>query len=56
MQISFYPTERVAVFIDGANLYSAARTLGFDIDYRKLLDFLSAKGQLVRAFYYTALA
>ena len=56
MQISFYPTERVAVFIDGANLYSAARTLGFDIDYRKLLDMLSAKGQLVRAFYYTALA
>ncbi len=56
MQLSFYPTERVAVFIDGANLYSAARTLGFDIDYRKLLDMLSAKGQLVRAFYYTALA
>jgi uncharacterized LabA/DUF88 family protein len=56
MQLSFYPTERVAVFIDGANLYSAARTLGFDIDYRKLLEMLSAKGQLVRAFYYTALA
>ncbi len=56
MPLSFYPTERVAVFIDGANLYSAARTLGFDIDYRKLLDMLSAKGQLVRAFYYTALA
>ena len=56
MPLSFYPTERVAVFIDGANLYSAARTLGFDIDYRKLLEMLSAKGQLVRAFYYTALA
>jgi uncharacterized LabA/DUF88 family protein len=56
MQLSFYPTERVAVFIDGANLYSAARTLGFDIDYRKLLEMLSAKCQLVRAFYYTALA
>jgi uncharacterized LabA/DUF88 family protein len=56
MQISFYPSERVAVFIDGANLYSAARTLGFDIDYRKLLEMLSTKGRLVRAFYYTALA
>ena len=56
MQLSFNPSERVAVFIDGANLYSAARSLGFDIDYRRLLDFLSNKGRLVRAFYYTALA
>ncbi|MFD2263075.1 NYN domain-containing protein [Lacibacterium aquatile] len=51
----FYPTERVAVFIDGANLYSAARTLGFDIDYRKLLDQFAKKAMLIRAFYYTAL-
>ncbi len=56
MQLSFYATERVAVFIDGANLYSAARSLGFDIDYRRLLELLSSKGRLVRAFYYTALA
>jgi len=56
MQLQFYPTERVAVFIDGANLYSAARLLGFDIDYRRLLDLLRGKAQLVRAFYYTALA
>lgn len=56
MQLSFYPTERVAVFIDGANLYSAARLLGFDIDYRRLLDLLRTKARLVRAFYYTALA
>ena len=34
----FYPQERIAVFIDGANLYSAARKLGFDIDYKRLLD------------------
>lgn len=51
----FYPNEKVAVFIDGANLYSAARTLGFDIDYRKLLDQFSKKSNLIRAFYYTAL-
>jgi uncharacterized LabA/DUF88 family protein len=55
MQLSFYATERVAAFIDGANLYSAARSLGFDIDYRRLLELLSSKGRLVRAFYYTAL-
>lgn len=51
----FYDTERVALFIDGANLYAAARSLGFDIDYRKLLDLFAERGRLIRAFYYTAL-
>ncbi len=51
----FYPQERLALFIDGSNLYAAARALGFDIDYKKLLEEFSAKGHLVRAFYYTAL-
>ena len=51
----FYPNERIALFIDGANLYSAARGLGFDIDYKRLLDHFRTKGVLVRAFYYTAL-
>ncbi len=52
--MTFYPDERIAVFIDGANLYNAARGLGFDIDYRRLLQLFSSKGRLVRAFYYTA--
>src|ERR1700733_7177596 len=51
----FYPQERIAIFIDGANLYSAARGLGFDIDYKRLLDLFRSKGRLIRAFYYTAL-
>jgi len=51
----FYPEERLAIFIDGANLYSAARGLAFDIDYRRLLELFSTKGRLIRAFYYTAL-
>lgn len=51
----FYADERVALFIDGANLYAAARALGFDIDYRKLLGWASQRGRLIRAFYYTAL-
>lgn len=50
----FYPQERIALFIDGPNLYSAARSLGFDIDYKNLLNFFREKGTLVRAFYYTA--
>src|SRR3954465_3908015 len=51
----FYQEERIAMFIDGANLYAAARALGFDIDYKRLLDLFASKGRLVRAFYYTAL-
>ena len=51
----FYEGERVALFIDGANLYAAARALGFDIDYKRLLELFSAGTRLIRAFYYTAL-
>jgi uncharacterized LabA/DUF88 family protein len=53
--MNFYPEERIGLFIDGANLYAAARTLGFDIDYKRLLEHFAAKGRLLRAFYYTAL-
>ena len=45
---------RIAAFIDGANLYSTARALGFEIDYRRLLRELHDRGTLLRAFYYTA--
>jgi len=51
----FYPQEKIALFIDGSNLYAAARALGFDIDYKRLLEVFSKNGQLIRAFYYTAL-
>ena len=51
----FYPEERTALFIDGANLYGAARNLDFDIDYRKLLQLFKDKTLLVRAYYYTVL-
>lgn len=51
----FYPEEKLAVFIDGANLYAAAKSLEFDIDYKRLLGFISDQSRLVRAFYYTAL-
>jgi len=50
-----YTTDRLALFIDGANLYSAAKALNVDLDFRKLLDVFAAKGKLVRAYYYTAL-
>lgn len=54
--MQFYPAERVALFVDGANLYATAKTLGFDIDYKRLLGHFRSKGHLIRALYYTALA
>jgi uncharacterized LabA/DUF88 family protein len=53
--LPFYAEDKVAIFIDGSNLYAAARSLDFDIDYRKLLNWGASSGRLVRAFYYTAL-
>jgi uncharacterized LabA/DUF88 family protein len=52
----FDSREKIALFIDGANLYATAKSLGFDIDYRRLLAEFQAKGYLLRAYYYTALA
>lgn len=51
----FYRDERLALFIDGSNLYAAAKALGFDIDYKLLRQEFMRRGKLVRAFYYTAL-
>jgi uncharacterized LabA/DUF88 family protein len=46
--------EKTALFIDGANLYATAKSLGFDIDYKRLLREFQSRGNLLRAFYYTA--
>lgn len=51
----FYRDERLALFIDGANLYAAAKSLGFDIDYKLMRQEFMRRGKLLRAFYYTAL-
>ena len=51
----FYRDDRLALFIDGSNLYASAKALGFDIDYKLLRSEFMRRGKLVRAFYYTAL-
>ncbi len=51
----FYRDERLALFIDGSNLYAAAKALAFDIDYKLLRSEFMQRGKLLRAFYYTAL-
>ena len=48
-------SNKIALFIDGANLYATAKTLGFDIDYKRLLKEFQGRGTLLRAFYYTAI-
>ncbi len=51
----FYRDERLALFIDGSNLYASAKALGFDIDYKLLRSEFSRRGKMLRAMYYTAL-
>lgn len=53
--MAFYKDERLSLFIDGANLYSAARSLGLDIDFKKLLGEFRKRGRLLRANYYTTI-
>lgn len=53
--MTFYPDERIAMFIDGANFFSTAKSLDFDIDYKSLLNYFSRKGRMIKAFYFTAL-
>jgi uncharacterized LabA/DUF88 family protein len=45
---------KIAIFVDGANLYTAVKSIGFEIDYRRLLNEFRSRGSLLRAFYYTA--
>src|SRR5690606_40544181 len=49
------PREKIALFIDGANLYATSKAVGIDIDYRKLLSEFGSRAYLLRANYYTAL-
>jgi uncharacterized LabA/DUF88 family protein len=53
--IDMSSSNRIALFIDGANLYATSRALGFDIDFKRLLEEFRGRGTLVRAFYYTAI-
>jgi len=53
--VTFYPDERIGLFIDGANIFSTTKALDFDIDFKRLLDEFRKRGRLIRANYYTAL-
>ena len=49
------PSDKIALFIDGANLYATCRALGFDVDYKRLLKEFQGRGALLRAFYFTTI-
>ena len=51
----FDQREKIALLIDGANLYATSKALGFDIDYRRMLKYFGKQAYLLRAYYYTAL-
>ncbi len=52
--MTLYPTDRFALFIDGANLYSATKALNADLDFKAMVEAFRQKAVLVRAYYYTA--
>ena len=49
------PSDKIALFIDGANLHATCRALGFDVDYKRLLKEFEGRGALLRAFYFTTI-
>jgi uncharacterized LabA/DUF88 family protein len=49
------PLDKIALFIDGANLHATCRALGFDVDYKRLLKEFQSRGVLLRAFYFTTI-
>jgi uncharacterized LabA/DUF88 family protein len=53
--MSVSATNKIALFIDGANFHATSKALGFDVDYKRLLAEFQGRGTLVRAFYYTAM-
>ena len=50
-----HQNERTAIFIDGANVHSATRELGWKVDYGKVLKYFRLQTRVVRAYYYTAI-
>ncbi len=45
---------KVAIFIDGANMFYAQRDLGWRIEYKKVFQFFTDNKECVDAYYFTA--
>lgn len=47
--------KKYGLFVDGSNLFASAKSIGFRVDYTKLLAYYGELGEVTRAFYFTAL-
>lgn len=47
-------TDRIAIFVDGANMDGASRDAGYFLDYFKVGGFLRSKATFYAAYYYIA--
>jgi uncharacterized LabA/DUF88 family protein len=50
------PSSKIGLFIDGPNLHAMSKALGFDIDFKRLLEEFQCPGSTLRAFYYTTIS
>src|ERR1700749_4899252 len=50
------PSSKIGLFIDGPNLHAMSKALGFDIDFKCLLEEFQRLGSTLRAFYYTTVS
>jgi len=48
------PADRIAIFVDGANMDGACRDAGYYLDYFKVGNFLRGKASFRAAYYYIA--
>lgn len=48
------PADRVALFVDGANMDGSCRRAGYFVDYRKAREFFLAGGQFYAGYFYIA--
>jgi len=51
----FHPNEKLAIFIDGSNLFSTVKALNIIIDYGNLRRYFADRSRLLRVNYYTAI-
>jgi uncharacterized LabA/DUF88 family protein len=49
-------SDKTALFIDGTNLHYTAKALGFDIDFKRLIEEFEKRGSILRSYYYTTIS
>jgi uncharacterized LabA/DUF88 family protein len=47
--------KRIALFIDGANFYVSTKVVGFDMDWKRFIEYYEQQGDFIRAYYYSGI-